>query len=64
LEEMIDQVLLNYLSSAYKKGISAGVKLSEKSGMNEVDAITFAIKQLNSVKDELKINLAEEVNQT
>ena len=61
---MIDQVLLNYLSSAYKKGISAGVKLSEKSGMNEVDAITFAIKQLNSVKDELKINLAEEVNQT
>lgn len=61
VEEMVSFRLLNNLSSAYQKGISAGIKLASKRGMNEIDAITFTIKQLQKVKDDLKTKTAEDI---
>lgn len=57
---MENGVLLNFLSHAYKKGLLEGKKLSDISGMNEIDAVTFAIKQLQKVKDDLKVSIAAE----
>ena len=60
-QEKDEWVLLNILSSAYQEGISAGKKLAARDGMNEIDAVTFAIKQLQKAKDELKSSIAKEL---
>ena len=60
-EGKIDAMLLNYLSHAYQKGISAGKKLSDKSDMNKIDAVEFIIKELKKFKDDFKVKIADDI---